>query len=60
MRLETVKVKKDNRKGYAIINKSDFDPKVHQVIEEKPAQPNQPEQPKTEPKQQAKKPTSKG
>lgn len=29
MILETVRVKKDNRLGYAIINKSDFDPARH-------------------------------
>jgi len=29
MMLETVRIKKDNRTGYAIINKSDFDPARH-------------------------------
>ena len=30
--IETVKVKKDSPKGYHIINKSDFDPKLHELF----------------------------
>lgn len=33
-KIETVKIVKDNgRTGYAIINKADFDPKVHELFE---------------------------
>lgn len=31
--METVKVKKDNAAGYAIINKSDFDPARHALFD---------------------------
>ncbi len=36
MQLETIKVKRDGARGFHIINKSAFDPKVHQLHEEAP------------------------
>jgi hypothetical protein len=33
MTIETVKVKKNSDKGYKIINKSDFDPDVHELFD---------------------------
>lgn len=43
MELETVKVvspvSDDNPNGYIVINKSDFDEKVHELFVEKPAKP---------------------
>lgn len=32
--IETVKIVKDNATGYAIINKSSFDPEKHELFEE--------------------------
>jgi hypothetical protein len=31
--METVKVKRDCPRGYKIINKSDFDPSIHELYE---------------------------
>jgi hypothetical protein len=31
--IETVKIKRDNEKGYRIINKSSFDPEQHELYE---------------------------
>lgn len=40
MKIETIKIKDDNRRGFKIINKSDFDEKAHKVYEEpKPKKP---------------------
>lgn len=37
MRLETVKVKRDGPRGWHIINESDYDPDVHELVEDAPA-----------------------
>lgn len=37
MRLPTVTIVADNKKGRKIINESDFDPKVHTKVGDKPA-----------------------
>lgn len=42
MRVETVKVKREGPRGYHVINKSDFDPKVHEVYAEKGSASGQP------------------
>lgn len=35
--VDTVRVKADNEQGFAVINESDFDAKVHEKFEDKPA-----------------------
>lgn len=34
MQIETIKIKDDNKRGFKIINKSDFDAKVHKEYTE--------------------------
>ena len=41
MILETIKVKRDNGKGFRIINASDFKPSLHQRYEEQAGQASQ-------------------
>jgi len=36
MKVETIKIKADNELGYIIINKDDFDPKVHEEFSATP------------------------
>ena len=36
MMIETVKIKLDHPRGYVIINKSDFDPKKHELFDASP------------------------
>lgn len=59
--MKTIKVKPwgEGQGDHVLINESDFDPKVHQAIEDKPAQPSQPEQPKEQPKAESKQPAKK-
>ena len=37
--IETVKIVKDNHAGYAIINKADYDPARHELIDAEPSGP---------------------
>lgn len=43
MQIETVKVKREGPKGCKIINKTDFDPEIHELYESDPTGPTRDE-----------------
>lgn len=57
MNIPTIKIADDSKRGWKIINEADFDAKTMTLYEE--PKPEQPQEPKTEPKPDAKTAASK-